>query len=264
MKWYNIVSFRSMQNFESLEAVGACKEESSDESTIISSQTSTLTRELLFILLIHSTSTNMHFTGITSSLTDETGDKLDLNDDEDNQSNSVENENGEEGSSTTEDREQESTEEMLAAYINEVRNFNGTTTTATTTVDKETNTECAFLPEKTRTRGHDRSSILSNSSSKELDSIDERVVKRSQTFSPSAVVSKSRYVCRLNRSDSDSAMHFAAGHGLGTYNQLSVQNPFHRGAVERRSLRFHNKIPKTLATSEFTSFTLVLSNYIFH
>lgn len=205
----------------------------------------------------------MHFTGITSSLTDEIGDKFDLNDDEDNQSNSVENENGEEGSSTTEDREQESTEEMLAAYINEVRNFNGTTTT-TTTVDKETNTECAFLPEKTRTRGHDRSSILSNSSSKELDSIDERVVKRSQTFSPSAVVSKSRYVCRLNRSDSDSAMHFAAGHGLGTYNQLSVQNPFHRGAVERRSLRFHNKIPKTLATSEFSSFKLVLSNYIFH
>lgn len=196
--------------------------------------------------------THVNSIGITSSLADEIGDKLDLNDDEDNQSNSVENENGEEGSSTTEDREQESTEQMLAAYINEVRNFNGTTVTQT--VDKETNTECAFLPEKTRTRGHDRSSILSNSSSsKELDSIDERVVKRSQTFSPSAVVSKSRYVCRLNRSDSDSAMHFAAGHGLGAYSQLSVQNPFHRGAVERRSLRFHNKIPKTLATSKFAN-----------
>lgn len=34
-----------MQNFETIEIVGACKEESSDESTIISSQTSTLTRE---------------------------------------------------------------------------------------------------------------------------------------------------------------------------------------------------------------------------
>lgn len=34
-----------MQNFETIEIAGACKEESSDESTIISSQTSTLTRE---------------------------------------------------------------------------------------------------------------------------------------------------------------------------------------------------------------------------
>lgn len=236
MKWYNILSFKSMQNFDSLEgASGGCKEESSDESTIISSQTSTLTRD-------------QGQDGIASSLVDELGEKLILNDDDDDdddeQSNSGENGNGDDGSSTTEDRE--STEQMLAAYIKEVQNFN----VPTATVDKETNTECAFPPEKSRIR--DRSSLLSNSSSsKELDPIDERSVKRSQTFSPSAVVSKSRYVCRLNRSDSDSAMHFAAGgHGLN-YNQLSVQNPFHRGAVERRSLRFHNKVPKSVSTSEF-------------
>lgn len=230
MKWYNVLSFTSMQNFESIEIASGCKEESSDESTIISSQTSTLTRD-------------QGQDGIASSLVDELGEKLNLNDDEEEQSNSGENGNGDEGSSTTEDRE--STEQMLAAYINEVRNFNA----PTPTVDKETNTECAFLPEKSRIR--DRSSILSNSSSsKELDSIDERCVKRSQTFSPSAVVSKSRYVCRLNRSDSDSAMHFAAGgHGL-SYNQLSIQNPFHRGAVERRSLRFHNKVPKSVSASK--------------
>lgn len=215
---------------DSLDGASGCKEESSDESTIISSQTSTLTRD-------------QGQDGIASSLVDEFGEKLTLNDEEDDQSNSAENENGDEGSSTTEDHE--STEQMLAAYINEVRNFN----VPATTVDKETNTECAFPPEKSRAR--DRLSILSNSSSsKDLDSIDERSVKRSQTFSPSAVVSKSRYVCRLNRSDSDSAMHFAAGgHGLN-YNQLSVHNPFHRGAVERRSLRFHNKIPKSVSTSK--------------
>lgn len=222
-----------MHNFESLDGAGACKEESSDESTIISSQTSTLTRE-------------QGQDGIASSLVDALGEKLTINDDEEEQSNSGENGNADDGSSTTEDRE--STEQMLAAYINEVRNFN----VPATTVDKETNTECAFPPEKSRTR--DRSSMLGNSSmsTKELDSIDERSVKRSQTFSPSAVVSKSRYVCRLNRSDSDSAMHFATGgHGLN-YNQLSVQNPFHRGAVERRSLRFHNKIPKSVSTSKFS------------
>lgn len=229
MKWYNVLSFKSMHSFESIEAASGCKEESSDESTIISSQTSTLTRD-------------QGQDGISSTLVDELGEKLNLNQD-DEHSNTGENENGDDGSSTTEDRE--STEQMLAAYINEVRNFN----TPATTVDKETNTECAFPPEKSRVR--DRSSILSNSSSgKELDSIDERSVKRSQTFSPSAVVSKSRYVCRLNRSDSDSAMHFATGgHGLN-YNQLSVQNPFHRGAVERRSLRFHNKVPKSVSSSK--------------
>lgn len=238
MKWYNVLSFKSMQNFDSLESASGCKEESSDESTIISSQTSTLTRD-------------QGQDGIACSLVDELGEKLILNDDEEERSNSGENENGDEGSSTTEDRE--STEQMLAAYINEVRNFNA----PATTVDKETNTECAFPPEKSRTR--DRSSLLSNSS-KELDSIDERSVKRSQTFSPSAVVSKSRYVCRLNRSDSDSAMHFATGGHGQNYNQLSVQNPFHRGAVERRSLRFHNKVPKSVSTSKWPIVTLFVRN----
>lgn len=235
MKWYNVLSFKSMQGFESIEGANACKEESSDESTIISSQTSTLTRE-------------QGQDGIASSLIDELGEKLILNNNDDDEQ-SAENENGDDGSSTTEDRE--STEQMLAAYINEVRNFS----VPTTTVDAETNTECAFPPEKSRVR--DRSSLLGSSASKELDSIDERSVKRSQTFSPSAVVSKNRYVCRLNRSDSDSAMHFATGgHGLNYNNQLSVQNAFHRGAVERRSLRFHNKVPKSVSNS-----TYFLSNF---
>lgn len=258
-KWYNILSFGTMQNFEPLEIIGACKEESSDESTIISSQTSTLTRD-------------QGQDGISAALADELEGKLKINGGDERQSNAVQNDEDEDDdddeSSTTEDRQ--STEQMLAAYINEVTEdfcrVNSTRTTGcaphiahvvpSETVDKETNTECAFLPEKSRTpRGHDRSStssILSNSSSsKELAPIDERVVKRSQTFSPSAVVSKSRYVCRLNRSDSDSAMHFTAGgYGLGSYGHLSVQNSFHRGAVERRSLRFHNKMPKGVSSSK--------------
>lgn len=181
--------------------------------------------------------------------------KFNINDEEDSRSESIENgnENGEDEASSADGKksaECESTEQMLAAYINDVCGANS----AAQMADKETNTECAFLPEKSRARMHERSQVLSTSSvSKDGESADERVVKRSQTFSPSAVVNKCRYVCRLNRSDSDSAMHFAAGHGLGHYSQMSVQNPFHRGAVERRSLRFHHKMPKHISTSRFYS-----------
>lgn len=140
---------------------------------------------------------------------------------------------------------------MLAAYINEVQNFS--VVSPSETVDKETNTECAFLPEKHRNRLSEKSStssLLSSSTSKDV-AIDERVVKRSQTFSPSAVVSKNRYICRLNRSDSDSAMHFAMGSmGGHSHGSLSIQHSFHRGAVERRSLRFHTKTPKSVSSSK--------------
>lgn len=126
----------------------------------------------------------------------------------------------------------ESTEQMIAAYMNEVQKF------TPETVDKETNTECAFLPEKHRNRFTDKPTATTTNSSS--DTFDERVVKRSQTFSPSAVVSKNRYICRLNRSDSDSAMHFGG---------LSVQHSFQRGAAERRSLRYHHKGPKLASQS---------------
>lgn len=57
---------------------------------------------------------------------------------------------------------------------------------------------------------------------------DRGPIKRSQTFSPSAHVSKHEYICKLNRSDSDSAMPL--------YRRGS--KPFERHAVERRSLRY--------------------------
>ena len=123
----------------------------------------------------------------------------------------------------------ESTEQMLAEYMNEVENF------TIETVDKETNTECAFLPEKSRHRFNDKKIVLL----KDNLNIDDRLVKRSQTFSPSAVVTKSRYICRLNRSDSDSAMHFG---------QQTFIHPFQRGSIERRSLRYHNRLPKSMSS----------------
>lgn len=126
---------------------------------------------------------------------------------------------------------------MIAAYMNEVQKF------TPETVDKETNTECAFLPEKHRNRFMDKPASSSS------DTFDERVVKRSQTFSPSAVVSKNRYICRLNRSDSDSAMHFGG---------LSVQHSFQRGAAERRSLRYHHKGPKLASQSMCSVESLVI------
>lgn len=100
-------------------------------------------------------------------------------------------------------------------------------------VEKETNTECAFPPEKSRLLYPQAQPSTSKDAS---NGVDDRPVKRSQTFSPS--VEKGRYICRLNRSDSDSAMHF-------------VPTPFQRGAVERRSLRFQTKVPKQHSTSKF-------------
>lgn len=53
------------------------------------------------------------------------------------------------------------------------------------TEDKETNTECVFLPEKGCKR-------------REEPNRTAMVIKRSQTFSPSAAVAKSQYVCRVS------------------------------------------------------------------
>lgn len=64
--------------------------------------------------------------------------------------------------------------------------------------------------------------------------LDERgAIKRSQTFSPSA---KHSYICKLNRSDSDSAMPL-----------YRRGNPFQRNAVERRSLRVRRQSSNAIA-----------------
>uniref|UniRef100_A0A1B0EZL0 Protein kibra n=1 Tax=Phlebotomus papatasi TaxID=29031 RepID=A0A1B0EZL0_PHLPP len=214
LKWYNILNFRYLNNLETFEVAGACKEESSDESTIISSQTSTLTR--------NQGQEDVH----SAALAMELNQRLNINSDDEEQSAEASGgkDDDDEESSTEDEEQNESTEQMLADYMNEVQNY------TPEMADKETNTECAFLPEKARRR-------LQETAAMSKETIDDRLVKRSQTFSPSAVVNKNR-ICRLNRSDSDSAMHFGAA---------TLLHPFQRNSIERRSLRFHNRLPKAVS-----------------
>merc|ERR1711936_1427941 len=89
---------------------------------------------------------------------------------------------------------------------------------ASPAVDAETNTECVFIQQPKVGR---KSSLPTNAISSS--------VKRSKTFSPSAPINKTEYNCRLNRSDSDSAMPL--------YRRL----PFQRTSKERRSLHVPTK-----------------------
>lgn len=143
----------------------------------------------------------------------------------------------------------DSTAQMLETYMNEVQNY---TVMNVVTVDAQTNTE--FMPELQQ-RNHmlrlrERTSASTTSlRDPKIYPIEDRssLVKRSQTFSPSAVTTcnKSRYICR--RSDSDSAMHFNITAAVASQPQ---PHPFRRGAVERRSLRYHGKPPRLLSSSE--------------
>lgn len=55
----------------------------------------------------------------------------------------------------------------------------------TSTMEKETNTECNFHPEGTKRRVTP------------LSSVDDRLsIKRSQTFSPTPQLAKNQYICR--------------------------------------------------------------------
>ncbi|XP_052018211.1 protein WWC2 [Apodemus sylvaticus] len=90
------------------------------------------------------------------------------------------------------------------------------TTGAPTLVDKETNTEEA-VDSNMAVRPKDRSSL----SSRQHPFVRNSVIVRSQTFSPGE---RSQYICRLNRSDSDSST-------------LAKKSLFVRNSTERRSLR---------------------------
>lgn len=161
LKWYNILNFRYLNNLETFEVAGACKEESSDESTIISSQTSTLTR--------NQGQEDVH----SAALAMELNQRLNINSDDEEQSAEASGgkDDDDEESSTEDEEQNESTEQMLADYMNEVQNY------TPEMADKETNTECAFLPEKARRR-------LQETAAMSKETIDDRLVKRSQTFSP--------------------------------------------------------------------------------
>merc|ERR1711963_1200256 len=166
---------------------GTLKEESSDESTIISSQTSTLTRNIGPESML----TQAEYTvdgGIPFQLEEDESDEDEENDEDE----FVINEN---------------TDSFVFPL-------------ASPAVDAETNTECVFIQQPQIGRKSSLPAPTTPLSSS---------VKRSKTFSPSAPINKTEYNCRLNRSDSDSAM------------PLYRRVPFQRTSKERRSLHVPTK-----------------------
>ncbi|XP_051157947.1 protein kibra isoform X2 [Leptopilina boulardi] len=252
VKWYNILSFHFMQPSSTADCinVSTCsnvfsgfkqgkhdkqesdlsmyrgiqsqntKEESSDESTIISSQTSTLTRNQGCNEL--QTAVSLKLEELTNCLkTQDEEDEVE-NSDEGSSSSSSESgsENSDEEGIMVEFMEENVLEDVLEhedeneEHLDEINQ----------TLDKETNTECIFIPEQGKQRKLSAAGVVPGVINSDKNSI---VIKRSQTFSPSAAVNRNQYICRLNRSDSDSSMPLYRRGG-----------PFQRNSVERRSLRW--------------------------
>ncbi|KAK2517774.1 Wwc2 [Columba guinea] len=108
---------------------------------------------------------------------------------------------------TNEDKDREKSDEALQSHQASL---------ILTLVDKETNTE-ESVNENATVRPKDRASW----SSRQRPFVRNSMIVRSQTFSPGE---RNQYICRLNRSDSDSST-------------LAKKSLFVRNATERRSLR---------------------------
>ncbi|XP_067663170.1 protein WWC2-like isoform X2 [Haliotis asinina] len=184
-------------------AVSSVKEESSDESTIISSQTSTLTR-------------NQGPEDMASHQDRETSPRLagfGENDDEDD-----------EDDEDLEEEDEKDYNEMMQEVLAELENIENLDdhfsesdeSLHVKTCDAETNTEGDYLVKEIKRRQHNHH-------------IRNSTIRRSQTFSPACRQQAPGYVCKLNRSDSDSSM------------PLYKRGPFQRNALERRSLRWKGK-----------------------
>merc|ERR1719350_1369614 len=115
---------------------------------------------------------------------------------------------------TDDDEEDDDEEDFMINENTDSLIFPGKVTPA---VDAETNTECMFIQQPIIGRKQSQGDILARLGASSS-------VKRSKTFTPSAPIAKSQYNCRLNRSDSDSAM------------PLYRRMPFQRSSKERRSL----------------------------
>lgn len=193
-KWYNVLSFRCMR-----------RDESSDESTVISSQTSTLTRN------------NRAPDSMTGADCNDCGDNSASEDEESREPlNQIVEEDSFEDYIPEEDIALEEEEEYLHP----------------TTAEKETNTECNFCPEGARQLHRRKSQQVSSNPNEPLAPI-----KRSQTFSPQPQsIGKGQYICRLNRSESDSSMAQYARRV--TLQPPPAGIPFDRSVRERRSLRW--------------------------
>ncbi|XP_050682758.1 protein kibra isoform X2 [Leptidea sinapis] len=185
-KWYNVLSFRSMR-----------RDESSDESTVISSQTSTLTRNR----------------GPESMLGDCNADCGDESGSDDEESREPLNQIVEEDSFDDYTPDELHLEEQFIP----------------STAEKETNTDCNFCPE-----GASQLRRKSQQVTQQEESL--ATIKRSQTFSPQPQgIGKGHYICRLNRSESDSSMCHAR---RPLYPPVTSGIPFDRTLRERRSLRW--------------------------
>nr|SVE72766.1 EOG090X00VK [Ceriodaphnia reticulata] len=217
VKWYNILALRCLSSSShplpgsSSETGTGLKEESSDESTIVSSQPSTLTRnqrgpmsELEIVEQGTDSEDEDESDNDEESETDEEPTEGGKSVSQENLVDQVLEQVGTLEQDIEEEDEEEEEERVYAVEPVQVAN-------------KGTNTECVFQPDRGVLRrpfgvdGFHHRAIL---------------VKRSQTFSPSAAASRAEYICRLNRSDSDSSM------------PLYRRGPFQRNSVERRSLRW--------------------------
>ncbi|XP_053616404.1 protein kibra isoform X2 [Plodia interpunctella] len=220
-KWYNLLSFRSMR-----------RDESSDESTVISSQTSTLTRNR----------------GPESMMS------ADCNVDCGDNSASEDEESREPLNQIVE-------EDSLEDYIPEDDLALEEEFLHPPTSEKATNTECNFCPEGARQLHRRKTQQASSSPDEPLATI-----KRSQTFSPQPQgFSRGQYKCRLNRSESDSSMaQYARRFTLQP--PLTAGIPFDRNRCERRSLRRGrfcgagavHRVPTSRMRGPITSLDLVL------
>ncbi|XP_064482085.1 protein kibra-like [Ornithodoros turicata] len=232
VKWYNLLSFRFLQptaeggvgalqrrcphhtqhpliqhtqytstSAKSLASTQSAKEESSDESTIISSQTSTLTRNQVPDL------------GCADEEEEDESDE-----DDENHCILLHEQTSSEGEGVV-CVECEVERRLMLKPGGETQEQ---TTESKECCDKETNTECVFVPEERKPRRP-----LGDPAAPSPQTTTASSIKRSQTFGPTAAVSCHRYICRLNRSDSDSAVPL--------YRKTV---PFQRNSVERRSLRW--------------------------
>lgn len=208
MKQESDISVRE-RNEDVLKQCG--REESSDDSTIISSQTSTLTRNQETVF---PSAMNLNFEELYNCLRNTEEYDSDESDEDVEEEQEYDAEN-------IEVRLNEKLDVVLEDVNDQELEYS----------DKQTNTECAFYPEHAKQMKLQAAGGCTNS----LD--DRGAIKRSQTFSPSQHVSKSQYICKLNRSDSDSAMPLYRRGG----------KPFERHAVERRSLRFRRSSASTTA-----------------
>lgn len=234
-KWYNILwqeePIQLQQPQQQQHQTTDCdnlkqttKEESSDDSTIISSQTSTLTRNQDSIF--HQNNLNLDIEELVNCLKNEVFESEEESEEEEEEADEIEmddnDDDDDEGGLIFRPNKLEVVMEHSDDKFNYEERFS----------NKQTNTECAFYPEhakQMKLAANNGTNAITNRASATF--CDRGAIKRSQTFSPSAHVSKNNYICKLNRSDSDSAMPLYRRGG----------KPFERNAVERRSLRFRRQ-----------------------